>query len=102
MEEQQGQPKQPRTRREFTKEFKRDAVELVRMPSQQRGRLHQEPAPDRPGSRRERPASTARSAQSHRGRVTCRRSTATSCRNTSSSASLVAERRASSTSHPSS
>jgi transposase len=30
MEEQQRQPKQPRTRREFTKEFKRDAVELVR------------------------------------------------------------------------
>jgi transposase len=30
MEEQQGRPKQPRTRREFTKEFKRDAVELVR------------------------------------------------------------------------
>jgi transposase len=30
MEDQQRQPKQPRTRREFTKEFKRDAVELVR------------------------------------------------------------------------
>jgi transposase len=30
MEEQQGQSKQPRTRREFTKEFKRDAVALVR------------------------------------------------------------------------
>jgi transposase len=30
MEEQQGQYKQPRTRREFTKEFKRDAVALVR------------------------------------------------------------------------
>ena len=29
MEEQHRQPKQPRTRREFTKEFKRDAVELV-------------------------------------------------------------------------
>ena len=29
-EPQQRQPKQPRTRREFTKEFKRDAVELVR------------------------------------------------------------------------
>jgi|SRR5512132_2184352 transposase len=29
-EQQQRQPKQPRTRREFTKEFKRDAVELVR------------------------------------------------------------------------
>jgi transposase len=30
MEEQHRQSKQPRTRREFTKEFKRDAVELVR------------------------------------------------------------------------
>ena len=30
MEEQQGQSKQPRTRREFTNEFKRDAVALVR------------------------------------------------------------------------
>ena len=30
MEEQQGHSKQPRTRREFTNEFKRDAVELVR------------------------------------------------------------------------
>jgi transposase len=30
MEEQQGQSKQPRTRREFTTEFKRDAVALVR------------------------------------------------------------------------
>jgi transposase len=30
MEEQQGQSKQPRTRRECTKEFKRDAVALVR------------------------------------------------------------------------
>jgi transposase len=30
MEEQQRQSKQPRTRREFTTEFKRDAVELVR------------------------------------------------------------------------
>jgi transposase len=29
-EQQQRQPKQPRTRRGFTKEFKRDAVELVR------------------------------------------------------------------------
>src|SRR5919204_6518136 len=29
-EQQQGQSKQPRTRREFTTEFKRDAVELVR------------------------------------------------------------------------
>jgi transposase len=29
-EQQQRQPKQPRTRREFTAEFKRDAVELVR------------------------------------------------------------------------
>ena len=29
-EQQQRQLKQPRTRREFTKEFKRDAVELVR------------------------------------------------------------------------
>jgi transposase len=34
MEEQrQRQSKQPRTRREFTKEFKRDAVELVRTSS---------------------------------------------------------------------
>jgi transposase-like protein len=31
MEEQQRRLKQPRTRREFTKEFKRDAVELVRI-----------------------------------------------------------------------
>ena len=30
MEEQQGQSKPPRTRREFTKEFRRDAVALVR------------------------------------------------------------------------
>jgi transposase-like protein len=30
MEEQQGQSEQPRTRREFTKAFKRDAVALVR------------------------------------------------------------------------
>jgi transposase len=30
MEEQQGQSKQPRTRREFTTEFKPDAVALVR------------------------------------------------------------------------
>jgi transposase len=30
MEEQQGQSKQPRIRREFTKEFKHDAVALVR------------------------------------------------------------------------
>jgi transposase len=30
MEEQHRQPKQPRTRREFAREFKRDAVELVR------------------------------------------------------------------------
>jgi hypothetical protein len=30
MREQQRQPKQPRTRRELTKEFQRDAVELVR------------------------------------------------------------------------
>jgi transposase len=30
MEDQQGQSKPPRTRREFTKEFKRDAVALVR------------------------------------------------------------------------
>jgi hypothetical protein len=29
-EQQQGRSKQPRPRREFTKEFKRDAVELVR------------------------------------------------------------------------
>jgi transposase len=29
-EQQQRQPKHPRTRREFTTEFKRDAVELVR------------------------------------------------------------------------
>jgi transposase len=29
-EQQQRQPKRPRTRREFTTEFKRDAVELVR------------------------------------------------------------------------
>jgi hypothetical protein len=43
-----------------------------------------------------------RSAQSIGGRATCRRSTATSCRNTSSSALLVAERRVSSTSHPNS
>ena len=30
MEDQQGQSKQPRTRREFTQEFKRDAVAQVR------------------------------------------------------------------------
>jgi hypothetical protein len=40
-------------------------------------------------SRRASPASTARSAQSSRGRVTCRRSTATSWRSISSSALLV-------------
>jgi hypothetical protein len=51
------------------------------------------------GSIRASPASTARSAQSIRGWVTCRRSTATSCRSASSSALLVAERRASSPSH---
>jgi hypothetical protein len=44
-------------------------------------------------SSRANPASTAWSAQSNRGRATWRWSTATSCRNTSSFASLVAERR---------
>jgi hypothetical protein len=53
------------------------------------------------GSRCASPDSTARSAQSNWGRATYRQRTATSCRNTSSSALLVAERRVS-TSHPSS
>jgi DDE_Tnp_1-associated len=45
-------------------------------------------------------ASTARSAQSSRGRGWVRRSTATSCRSTSSSAFLDADDRVSRTSHP--
>jgi hypothetical protein len=53
------------------------------------------------GSRRASPASTARSAQFTRGRVTRRRSTATSWRSISSSASLAAELGVSSASHPS-
>jgi hypothetical protein len=43
------------------------------------------------GSRRANAASSARSAQSSRGRGVVRRSTATSCRSTSSSTSLAAE-----------
>ena len=54
----------------------------------------------RRGSSRASPASTARSAQSSRGRVTGRRSTATSWRSINSSASFAAELRASSVSHP--
>ena len=45
-------------------------------------------------------AITARSAQSGRGRATCRRSTATSCRSTRISASLAASLRARSASQP--
>ena len=52
------------------------------------------------GSARANPASTARSAQFTRGRVTWRRSTATSWRSMRSSMSLAAELRASSASHP--
>jgi hypothetical protein len=51
------------------------------------------------GNRRASPASTARSAQFTRGRVTPRRSTATSWRSISSSAFLAAELRASNASH---
>ena len=46
------------------------------------------------------PASTARSAQSKRGRGLVRRSTATSCRSTSNSAFLEAGERPISTSQP--
>jgi hypothetical protein len=45
-------------------------------------------------------AGTARSAQSGRGRATCRRKTATSCRSTRISASLAASLRVSSVSQP--
>jgi hypothetical protein len=55
--------------------------------------------PARAGNRRASPASTARSAQFTRGRVTPRRSTATSWRSISSSAFLAAELRASNASH---
>jgi hypothetical protein len=51
-----------------------------------------------PGSRRVSAASTARSAQSSRGRGFVRRSTETSCRSTSNSTSLDAEDRPSKTS----
>ena len=57
------------------------------------------PRQARRGSSRASPASTARSAQSSRGRVTWRRSTATSWRSMSSSTSLVAVLLASSASH---
>jgi hypothetical protein len=57
------------------------------------------PRQTRRGSSRASPANTARSAQSIRGRATWRRSTATSWRNMSSSASLATELRDSSTSH---
>jgi hypothetical protein len=53
------------------------------------------------GSRGTRAASTARSAQSMRGRGWVRRSTATSCRSTRSSTSLVADVRPSSRTSPS-
>jgi len=53
-----------------------------------------------PGRSRISAARTARSAQSSRGRGWVRRSTATSCRSTSSSASLDAAERPSRTSQP--
>ena len=53
------------------------------------------------GKRRMRAAKTARSAQSRRGRGLVRRSTATSCRSTSSSTSLVEDVRPSSRTSPS-
>jgi hypothetical protein len=58
------------------------------------------PCPTQRGSSRASPASTARSAQSNRGRATRRRSTATWWRSSRSSASLAAELRVSSASHP--
>jgi hypothetical protein len=79
------------------------APDQVAMPAQQRGRLHEPPPPDwaRQHPRKARPAPRGRPSPCGVG-ATCRRSTATSCCNTSSSALLVAERRVSSTSHPSS
>jgi hypothetical protein len=53
-----------------------------------------------PGSSRAKAASTARSAQSSLGLGCCRRSTASSWRSTSSSASFDAGERASNANHP--
>jgi hypothetical protein len=79
------------------------APNQVPVPAQQRGRLHEPPPPDwaRQHPRKARPAPRGRPSPCG-VEATCRRSTATSCCNTSSSALLVAERRASNTSHPSS
>ena len=65
-----------------------------------RDRLRRLLAADSRGSSLAKAASTARSAQSGFGRTTCRRSTATSCRSTSISASFAASLRARSTSQP--
>jgi len=52
------------------------------------------------GSSRTSPASTARSIQDNRGLATCRRSTATSCRNTRISTFFAASPRASNANQP--
>ena len=70
------------------------------VPAQQRVRRHHTADPQPPGSSRVRAASTARSAQFSLGLGCWRRSTATSWRSTSSSASFEAVDRASSTIHP--
>ena len=76
------------------------APNQVAMPAQQCRRLHEQAPPSRTGSSRTSPASTARSAQWTCGLATWRRSTATWWRRTRSPASLAAELRASSASHP--
>jgi hypothetical protein len=75
------------------------ASDQVPMPPQQRGRLHQQPAPDRAGQQPRQPSQHRPVDPVNRGRATWHRSTTTSWRNTSSSASLAAELLASSTSH---
>src|SRR3954470_16369423 len=71
------------------------------VPAQDGVRSDQAMPPQAWGSRRIRAASTARSAQSRRGRGWVRRSTATSCRKMSSSTSLVEDVRAISRTSPS-
>jgi hypothetical protein len=78
------------------------APDQILMPAQQRLGPDEHPVPPRARWQPGESGQDRAVSQSNRGRTTCRRSTATSCRSTSSSALLVAERRASSTSHPSS
>ena len=74
------------------------ASDEVPMPAQQRPRGHESIVSVLLESSRDNAESTARSGKEGRGRATCRRKTATSCRNTRISAFLDACRRASSAS----